>query len=84
MTLLKVIPTVGSYLGFSRAVSPKLSKTMVSAKATECMVLLIGCVLVLQVTAQLTRSEKQNILDAHNRLRGQVSPTASNMAKMVS
>ena len=57
---------------------------MVSAKATaECLVLLIGCVLVLQVTAQLSKSEKQDIVDAHNKLRGEVSPTASNMAKLV-
>ena len=56
---------------------------MVSAN-TECLVLLIGCVLVLQVTAQLSKSEKQDIVDAHNKHRGEVSPTASNMAKMVS
>ena len=33
---------------------------------------------------RLTESEKQAILDRHNTLRGQVSPTASDMTKMVS
>ena len=32
----------------------------------------------------LTENEKQAILDRHNMLRGQVSPTASDMTKMVS
>ena len=32
----------------------------------------------------LTNAEKQTILNEHNRLRGLVSPTATNMQKMVS
>ncbi len=31
----------------------------------------------------LTQADKQDILDRHNSLRGQVSPSASNMERMV-
>ena len=36
-----------------------------------------------QGETELSESEKQDILDAHNRLRGEVNPTASNMQRMV-
>ena len=50
-----------------------------------CGVLLLSCVLVKEVQGQtgLTDSDIQEILDAHNMFRGQVSPSASNMEKMV-
>lgn len=43
------------------------------------------CILVGEVVSQtkLSEVEKQNILDAHNKLRGTVDPPASNMLKMV-
>ena len=46
---------------------------------------LLSCVLFEGVLCQtgLTGADKQAILDAHNTLRGQVSPSASNMEKMV-
>jgi hypothetical protein len=47
---------------------------------------LLGCV-PLEVFGQsetgLSQSEEQEILDAHNRLRGSVNPSAANMGIMV-
>ena len=46
------------------------------------LVLCLGCVLVMGQTG-LSDSDRQDILDAHNRLRGTVDPSASNMETMV-
>ena len=48
--------------------------------ATLCLALLYG-----QVSCQtgLTSQDRQELLDAHNHYRGIVSPTASNMERMV-
>ena len=48
--------------------------------------LFLLCLLVVNVASQtnLTDEDKETILNEHNRLRGIVSPTASNMQRMVS
>ena len=50
-----------------------------------CVVLLLSCVLFEGVLCQtgLTDADEQEILDAHNSFRGQVSPSAANMERMV-
>ena len=46
------------------------------------LILYLGC-LQGRVTGQLTESDKQDLLEAHNRFRGEVDPPASNMQRMV-
>ena len=51
------------------------------------LALVLSCLLAAEGVmgqTRLSESDKQSILDAHNRLRGMVNPSASNMQIMVS
>ncbi len=65
-------------------VSPK-SLSYFTIMKMSSVLFLLSCLLIEGVMSQtgLTATEEQEILNRHNILRGQVSPSASNMERMV-